>query len=272
MRRPVIALVLGLFAALPAGAEGTAGVEGPAAPAAAERPAAPAPPAADPCDVPGYLLIGDAKLEEVAKAVKDRRELKILVMGTGSSALAGGGVKAYPTRLEEALKHRFSDVTVNVMTEAKARLKAADMVGNLEKMLLDRKPDLVVWQTGTVDAMRGVDPDEFRNTLDEGIDAIHEAGADAILMNMQYSPRTESMIQSGAYADTMRVVARDREIPLFDRLEIMRYWNDNGNFDLSAGTRDSAMAQKVHDCLGRALASLIIEAADFDRPKTNPTQ
>ena len=239
-------------------------------PAAAQEPLVP-PPQRDPCEVPGYLLVGDATLDEVAKAVKDRRELKILVLGTGSSALGGAG-KAYPSRLEEALKRRFPEITVNIVTEAKSRLKAADMVENIEKLLLDRKPDLVVWQTGTVDAMRGVDPDEFRHTLDEGIDAIHEAGADAVLMNMQYSPRTESMIQSGAYADTMRVVARDREIPLFDRLEIMRYWNDNGNFDLSTGTRDSAMAQKVHDCIGRALASLIIEASHLDHVKANPTQ
>jgi hypothetical protein len=242
-----------------------------AAPGAAQEPVVPFP-QGDPCEVPGYLLVGDAKLEEVAKAVKNRHEVKILVLGTGSSALAGGGVKAYPSRLEEALKRRFPNIAINVVTTAKARLKAADMVENLEKMLLDQKPDLVVWQTGTVDAMRGVDPDEFRNTLDEGIDVIHEAGADVVLMNMQYSPRTESMIQSGAYADTMRVVARDREIPLFDRLEIMRYWNDNGNFDLNTGTRDSAMAQKVHDCIGRALASLIVEAADLDRMKANPTQ
>ncbi len=226
----------------------------------------------DPCEVPGYLVVGDAKLEEVAKAAKERRELKILVLGTGSSALGGGGVKAYPVRLEEALKRRFPSLTVNVVTEAKTRQKAAEMIENLEKKLLDQKPDLVVWQTGTVDAMRGVDPDKFRHTLDEGIDAIHEAGADAVLMNMQYSPRTESMIQSGAYADTMRVVARDRDIPLFDRLEVMRYWNDNGNFDLSSGARDSAMAQKVHDCIGRALASLIVEAADLDRIKASPTQ
>jgi hypothetical protein len=242
-----------------------------ASPAAAQDPVVPLP-QADPCEVPGYLLVGDAKLEEVAKAVKERREVKILVLGTGSSALAGGGFRAYPASLEEALKRRFPDITVNVAVDAKARLKAADMVQNLEKLLLDRKPDLVVWQTGTVDAMRGVNPDEFRETLDEGIDAIHEAGADAVLMNMQYSPRTESMIQSGAYADTMRVVARDREIPLFDRLEIMRYWNDNGNFDLNTGARDSAMAQKVHDCIGRALASLIVEAAELDGVKANPTQ
>lgn len=256
MRKLILGLYFALFAAAP-------GVAQDSVISAAQ---------ADPCEVPGYMLLGDAKLEEVSKAVKERRQLTILVLGTGSSALSGGGAKAYPAHLEEALRRRFPEITVNVVTAAKPRQKAAEMVGNLEKMLLDQKPDLVVWQTGTVDAIRGVDPDAFRDTLDEGIDAIHEAGADAVLMNMQYSPRTESMIQSGAYADTMRVVARDREIPLFDRLEIMRYWNDNGNFDLNTGTRDSAMAQKVHDCIGRALASLIVEAADLDRTKLNPTQ
>ena len=43
--------------------------------------------------------------------------------------------------------------------------------------------------------------------------------ADVILMNMQYSPRTETMISLSTYADNMRVVARDRDVPLFDRLE-----------------------------------------------------
>jgi hypothetical protein len=161
---------------------------------------------------------------------------------------------------------------VNVVPEAKPRLKAADMIGNLGQLLLDRKPDLVIWQTGTVDAIRGVDPDDFRHTLDEGIDVIRAAGADVVLMNMQYSPRTESMIPVASFADNMRVVARDRDVPLFDRLEIMRYWNDNGSFNFNTATKDSAMAQKVHDCIGRALASLIVETAHLDHVKVHPTQ
>jgi hypothetical protein len=226
----------------------------------------------DPCELPGYLLVGDARLDGVARAARARKELNILVLGTGSSALAGGGTKSYPRRLEESLKRRFPELAVHVVPEAKPRLKAADMIGNLEKLLLDRKPDLVVWQTGTVDAIRGVDPDDFRHTLDEGIDAIHAAGADAVLMNMQYSPRTESMIPVASFADNMRIVARDRDVPLFNRLEIMRYWNDNGNFNFNTPTKDSAMAQKVHDCIGRALAALIIEAARLDHMKDHPTQ
>jgi lysophospholipase L1-like esterase len=183
-----------------------------------------------------------------------------------------GAGKAYPGRLEEVLRKRFPGVDIKVVALAKSRQTAADMGQNLEKALLDRKPDLVVWQTGTVDAMRGVDPESFRASLDDGIDHVVDAGADLILMNMQYSPRTETMISLANYADIMRVVARERDVPLFDRREIMRYWNDNGNFDLNLATKDVTTAYKVHDCLGRALASLVVEAANLDGIKARPTQ
>ena len=62
------------------------------------------------------------------------------------------------------------------------------------------------------------------------------AGADVILMNMQYSPRTESMIASRPMSRTC-VVARDREVPFFDRLAIMRHWSETGAFDLYAATK-----------------------------------
>ncbi|HWV51187.1 SGNH/GDSL hydrolase family protein [Pseudorhodoplanes sp.] len=231
-------------------------------------------PEVDPCEVPGYILFGEGKLEHVKKAVEENKRLTILVVGSGSSVLPGtdGAGKAYPGRLEEVLRKRYPGVEISVVAIAKSRQTAADMTQGLDKALLDRKPDLVIWQTGTVDAMRGVDPESFRTSLDEGIDHIIDAGADLILMNMQYSPRTETMISLSNYADMMRVVARDREVPLFDRREIMRYWNDNGNFDLNLATKDVTTAYKVHDCLGRALASLVVEAANLDGIKARPTQ
>jgi hypothetical protein len=81
---------------------------------------------------------------------------------------------------------------------------------------------------------------------------------------MQYSPRTESMIALGPYVDSMRWVAREHEVPVFDRLAVMRHWYDTGAVDLYAATKDVAVAKRVHDCIGRALASLIIDAANLD--------
>ena len=77
-----------------------------------------------------------------------------------------------------------------------------------------------------------IDPDDFRSAVDEGVAALQKAGADVVLINLQYSPRTETMISAPPYLDNMRVVAQQHEVPLFDRFAIMRHWNDAGDFDL----------------------------------------
>ncbi len=129
------------------------------------------------------------------------------------------------------------------------------MAESIDKLLLDHKPSLVVWQTGTYDAVRGTDPEEFRASVSDGVEKLQEGGADVVLVNMQYSPRTESIVAIGAYADGMRWVSREREVPVFDRLAIMRHWYDAGQFDLYKATKDLKMAKSVHDCLGRALGA-----------------
>ena len=220
----------------------------------------------DPCAVPGYLLFGDSALERVSAAVQKTKELKIAVVGTASSVLPGadGADNAYPARLEAALSRRLPGVKTTVVAYAKPRQTAGEMSKILQKLLLEEKPTLVIWQTGTFDALRGIDLEEFRANLASGVERLQGGGADVILMNMQYSPRTESMIALGGYADNMRWVAREREVPLFDRLAIMRHWNDSGSLDLYAATRDVALAKRAHDCIGRALASMIIDAAQLE--------
>jgi hypothetical protein len=214
------------------------------------------------CAVPSDLLFSDSQLKRVFGAVTKQRKLTVAVVGTGSSALAGpdGPGSAYPARLEAALNQRLSGVAVKVVTLLRTRQTGEDLARGMDKLLVDEKPDLVIWQTGTIDSMRRVDLDNFKLALEDGVDRLHKGGADVILMNMQYSPRTESMISVGPYADTMRVVSQQRAVPLFDRVGIMHHWSDIGAFDLYAAGKDNVLAHRVHDCIGRAIASLVIDA------------
>ncbi len=215
------------------------------------------------CEIPTYLRFGNNELKHVAEAVEKDRRLTIAVVGTGSSILAGpdGPRSAYPARLEAALQQRLPSVAVKVVTLVRTRMTAEDLAKGMAKLLIDEKPDLVIWQTGTLDAIRRIEPDDFRAALEEGVETLHKAGVDVILMNMQYSPRTDIMVALGPYADNMRVVAQQHEIPLFDRHAIMRHWSDTGAFDLYAAGKDNVLAHRVHDCIGRAIASMIIDAA-----------
>ena len=219
------------------------------------------------CITAAGAVAPDFALPHVAQAIA-RQKLDVTVMGSASSELSGpGGTSiAYPTRLEAALRAMLPGVALKVVTHARTQETAAQMEVKLKGILSEARPGLVVWQTGTVDAIRGVEPEDFRMTLDDGLDRSQAAGADVILMNMQYSPRTEAMLAVGAYADTMRMIALQREIILFDRLSIMKRWNESGVFDLYAATRNTDIAQQVHDCLGRLLAKVVFAGAKMAVP------
>jgi hypothetical protein len=219
----------------------------------------------DACEAPDYVTHAEGRLPLLADSVAKERRLDILVFGTGSSVLPGaeGANSAYPARLQSALASKLPGVTVTVKTDVKSRRTTADMVSELPRIMLDLKPNLVIWQTGTVDAMRGIEPDDFRAALEKGLKKINVGGANAILVNMQYSPRTESMIASSAYVDNMRWVAQQFEVPLFDRLAVMKHWSENGAFDFTAPP-SSKLAERVHDCLGKLLADLIVDVAHIN--------
>jgi hypothetical protein len=206
-------------------------------------------------------------LPQTARAIKAKK-LNVMVVGAGSSLLPGpnGNKSAYPARLQEALQAKLTGVEVKVGTNVTARRSAAEMVKAMVPELAINKPALVIWQTGTVDAMQGIEPDQFSQALDKGIHVARSAGADVVFINPQYSPRTESMIALGTYAENMRWVAMQQEVPLFDRFSIMKVWADLGTFDLNSATKKLDMAERVHDCIGRLLADLVIESAKSRAP------
>ena len=226
------------------------------------------------CDAPPSLMDADTDLSRVMEAFKTAHRLSITVIGSGSSGLAGpdGAHAAYPARLEAVLKQDMPGVDIKVTAHVQSRETTAAMVAGLDKILADDKPTLVIWQAGTVDALDGVEPEDFRSTLSDGVAKIQAAGADVILMNMQYSPRTELMLDVSVYADVMRAIAEQHGALLFDRLAIMHYWNDAGAFDLYTATKKYDMARRVHDCIGWALASQIVAAAHLDATRMQTTQ
>jgi hypothetical protein len=213
------------------------------------------------CEVPAYLLTSESALPKVADAVKSRRPLEILVVGSRSSTIGTSEASAYPARLQAMLKEKLPGVPVNVSVELQIKKTAEEVAAGLVKLVEAKKPTLVIWQTGTYDAMRSVDPDDFRAAVDEGVVALQNAGAEVVLMNLQYSPRTETMTSAPPYLDNMRVVAQQHDVPLFDRFAIMRQWNDQGDFDLFSASHGLDLARRVHDCLGRALSKFVIDAA-----------
>ena len=123
-----------------------------------------------------------------------------------------------------------------------------------------------------MEAVRGTDVDEFRETLQAGIDELRGSGAEVVLMNMQFSRETDTMIHFGPYLVAMRELANVNDVPLFRRHGIMRHWAESDLLDLR--TKDvekrRQLAAKLYDCIGNAIADFVTRGAAASKAAVSP--
>src|ERR1700689_2825327 len=158
------------------------------APAAARLAAAAESPA---CVLPGEILQVDPKLSLTAEKLRTKTPLTLVAIGGASTAgtAAGAGAEfAYPHRLEGGLRERHPGMTITVINKGVPRQTTQEMVGRFAKDVVAANPTLVIWETGTVDAVRGNDVDQFADALAKGIAALRQHNFDVLLVNMQYNP------------------------------------------------------------------------------------
>jgi hypothetical protein len=215
------------------------------------------------CPVDPNLVETFSRFPHVAAAVKQNKKLDILVLSAAPSQTgSAASLKSYPSFLETDLRDRLKNTEVTVFAYAVPRKPIDDILALLPELLRQQRPNLVIWQTGTVEAIKGIDPDVYGEKLLAGVGLIQAAKADVLLMNQQYSPRTDFMFDGTPYTDNMRWVSQMRDVSLFNRYEIMKYWAESGLFDLSA-MRNDGVYEKLHKCLGGLLADFVIRAGSL---------
>jgi len=78
--------------------------------------------------------------------------------------------------------------------------------------------------------------------------------------------------QSDRLLENMRWVALQREVPLFDRFGIMELWSELGTFNFFLAPNRLDTAVRVHNCIARLLAGLIVEATKPPAPPVPPKE
>jgi hypothetical protein len=213
------------------------------------------------CPTPEGFGASEATLPKTVKALTAASDVVIVALG-GSSTLgsaAGGANLSWPSRLAAVLAGRFPSARVKVVNLATPRQTARDAVDRLAREVLPLRPTLLIWETGTVEAVHGTDVDDFRDTVQAGIDLLRAAGTEVVLMNAQFSRDTDAMIHFGPFLATLRELADANDLPVFHRYGLMRYWAENGVLDLRTKDREERrrLATRLYKCLGQSVADLV---------------
>ena len=184
------------------------------------------------CKAPQELVRFKAPLSRLAHAMATKPEIKIVALGSSSTAGAGAGDPraCYPARLEVELNRRYPDKHVQVTNLGVGGQLASDMLARIHSNVLQQEPTLVIWQTGVNDAIWNVGLDSFRGTLQSGVDELIAHGIDVILLDMQFYPRSSHIAGYRDYLNVMWEVGKEKNVPVLHRFEIMKYWVTSAQF------------------------------------------
>lgn len=213
------------------------------------------------CSVPDELMQIDEKLPHLAERLHANEPVKIVVIGGASTTglAAGSSDLAYPHRLQEILARWYPSVPIAVANRGVPRQTAQQMLERFPTDVIPEDPVLVIWETGTTDAVRGVAVDEFASTLQTGIDDLKARGIDIMLVDMQFSHSTVTVIDFERYLNALHRVGDVNDVNVFPRFGMMRYWSEQNvfNFDGVAKDERADLAAKVYDCIAKKLAETI---------------
>ncbi|TDH63748.1 SGNH/GDSL hydrolase family protein [Dankookia rubra] len=212
------------------------------------------------CISPPELLDAGAPLPATVRAVAGR-SLRILVVG-GISVLGpgtSGPEAAWPARLQALLAARRPGVAFEVVVRGRRGINTAEAGALLAEEMAKAPAQLVLWATGTVSAVRGLEVDEMVEALNTGLDAVKAAGADAVLIDPQFSRFLRANANVDPYLDALRLVAAAHQVPLLRRWDLMRYWAETEQVDLERAPKPERVAatDRLNDCLAQAMAALL---------------
>jgi acyl-CoA thioesterase I len=213
------------------------------------------------CDVPDELMQVDDKLPHLAERLRAKQPVKIVAIGGASTTglAAGSSELAYPHRLQETLTRWYPSSPITVVNRGVPRQTAQQMLDRFPADVIAEDPVLVIWETGTTDAVRGVGVDDFAAALQTGIDELKARGIDIMLVDMQFSHSTATVIDFVRYLEALHRVGDVNDVNVFPRYEMMRYWSEQNmfNFDGVAKDQRASLAAKVYECIAVKLAEAI---------------
>jgi hypothetical protein len=228
------------------------------------------------CAAPDPLTTTSGSLGQLASAIAAGGPVSILALGSATtvgSANASGEPTtvtqgaSFPWHMLWALRATLPNIAFQLTVRGGRGMTAADMLVPLQAVLQEQHFSLVLWQTGTVEALRGMRLDGLRNALRTGTERVRQSGGDLVLIDSQYSRMLQANADLDPYEAALQQAATMPGVLLFHRFDLTRKWATDGQIDLERtpkADRDAAL-DELNTCLGQALARFVLSGAALQK-------
>lgn len=200
----------------------------------------------------------DSSLNYFAEAIRSGHPVNILALGSGSSAMTEES--GFLAQMMQALHAAKPNVVFRLTVRVRHGITAQEMLADLKQVLEERHYALVLWQTGTVDAVQDLQIDQFADSLQEGAQLITARDGNLVLIDQQFSRFLRANADLSPYTEAMEAVAALPGVVLFHRFGLMHSWVHAHALDLERTPtgQQAATVALLHHCLGQSLATFLL--------------
>ncbi len=223
------------------------------------------------CQAPGQDEATPAALPHLEADIAARRQIKVLAVGASAMAGLGGasGAHSYPAQFESILERTLKGLDVVILNRGVSGEVAAATADRLRTLVGLEKPDLVLWQVGTTDALARVPVEDFTATMRDTLRWLKEHEIDAVLVGLRYAASVSKDQYYLAIRVALKEVARAENVPLIRRYELTEFLEKSqGGEPEPEGT--AASNERNPRCIAEHLARAVVVSA-FLKPKVKKT-
>ncbi len=222
--------------------------------------------AAPGCTAPQEMTRFTVTLPNTARAIHSGKEIVILTIGSSSTKGVGASDPAhtYPAVLAEELQHHWPQLPVTLINKGISGEMASQMLARFERDVLPYHPQLVIWQTGSNETLRGGDIEGYAGTIREGISRLKAARLDVVLMDPQFAPRILARPMHLLIVDSISAMANEMKVAVFRRFAVMRNWVWSGQYKMEdiISSDELHMNDFSYGCIAHLLADSLAAAAE----------
>ncbi len=230
------------------------------------------PPLSPQCEAPGADISTNAPLTRLAKKLETGGKLRILAIGSSSTYGIGASShrKTYPAQLRGILENSLQGAEAVIINRGVSGEVAQTTADRIRTEVALEKPDVVLWQVGTNDALARVPPQDFERTIISTVEWLKSANIDVVLVGLQYTPQFARDENYFAIREALRRAAAAENVLYVRRYDAMQFIARNNPGNVEMMTNDGLHLNDIgYQCMAEHIAHAVI-ANLFVRKKDLP--
>jgi lysophospholipase L1-like esterase len=204
----------------------------------------------------GEIAAADTPLPHGAAALRERKQLRILAIGSSSASMLGGSRDSMPL-LEQILERSIQGLDVEIINRGVSGELAAAAAERLKIEVALNHPDVILWQVGTNDAFAQVPVEEFETTVKDMLNWLKKHNVDAILIGLHYMKQLATHEHYQAIRASLRRIVASEGVLRIGRYEsseiLARTMREQGHPE--PGT--FGLSEDGYNCMAQYLARAI---------------